>query len=1301
MKHRLTVRRAILVAVMLGLLLPALLVGAIGGRIFFAESLRERSDEALNQYGEVLALGLQEPLWSFNPVAANKLIEAVMRSPDVYKIEVRDATLGTFVASEKAERRTDRSYHTERTIVQDGRRLGTVRIEISDALVVQSVRSRLLTLAITLAAQILIGFVLITLVLERRLVRPLQRVGEESMRLAEGMLDKPIQALSDDEIGVLEQRLEETRCSLRKLIAAVEEKNRQLEVDLVERLRAEQAAHLSEARLRDLVEQSPIAIIEIGADHQIHEWNAAAERIFGWRREEALAQSISFILPDDSTAAEDLFAPEDEETTSRSKVLTNKTRKGSEITCQWYNNLVRGAQGQPERIVAMAEDITEQRRAEQEIALLARVVSHTTNIVIITDAEGRISWTNMAFCRISGWTTDEVRGRRQDEFLIGPATQTEARNRLNAAIARGEGIDEVEILYYARNGSSYWVQKEIQPIHDESGQILQFMTVETDITERKQAELRTLESRRMLQTVLDTIPVRVYWKDRESRYLGCNAQFAADTLRTPEELRGQLDSSQIWSHNASAIVRDDLQILQSGQARLNFEEERRSDGGSYWLRHSKVPLRDAEEHIIGVLGVYDDVTDRKTAELALARSEQRLRALIDNAPLGVFEFELGADGELSLVTSNPQADRILGLDCGLLRGMTTQSAFPQFEETGLKRALVEAINTGRRYSHGELPYSLPHGPALLEVFAFQTGPQRVAMLFRDVSDLRRAAEGMRRLAEASDSERDPDFFAHLLEHLCEATGATAALLIQASGDGPHRLAHHPAALDADLHSPILRRVLGGVNLVIPADARGAFPDEKTLIDTSAEALIAITVPGEDGNQAGALVALFASPLRNAELPRSLAEIFAQRAGAEMLRQHTLAALRESEARFSLTFQLAPIPMSISRLTDGMMFDANKTFCDLFALNPDEIAGRTSSELGLFFSDADRAGWVSRVASEDVVSGHAVPMRTRDGRTIEARIWARKLTNEDPPKILVNIVDLTRQESIRRELENLTRTLETRVTERTHDLEETLDRLRLTQNELVRSEKLAALGGLVAGVAHELNTPIGNSMMVASTLRDATSGIHSGFKLGLKRSELEAYLDEANSATEILLRNLERAGELISSFKQVAVDQTSSQRRKFTLDELITEIVLTLRPMLKKTPYTVELDVPKGISLDSYPGPLGQVATNLISNSVIHGFENRDHGEIRIAAKSEADSVILTVSDNGLGIPAEHMKKIFDPFFTTKRGRQGSGLGLHIAHNIVTGVLGGQIRVDSEPGQGTRFTIHIPCTAPHSPETPRE
>ncbi|MCW8333466.1 sensor histidine kinase [Vibrio paucivorans] len=277
-------------------------------------------------------------------------------------------------------------------------------------------------------------------------------------------------------------------------------------------------------------------------------------------------------------------------------------------------------------------------------------------------------------------------------------------------------------------------------------------------------------------------------------------------------------------------------------------------------------------------------------------------------------------------------------------------------------------------------------------------------------------------------------------------------------------------------------------------------------------------------------------------------------------------------------------------------------------------------------------------------------------------------------------------------------LEQRVAERTQELEKALAQLKATQDELVRSEKLAGLGSLVAGVAHELNTPIGNALMVSTTLKDINKEFVAELEQGLKRSVLDQYIEQSSESADSIERNLHRAAELITSFKQVAVDQSSYQRRQFDLPEILHELRVTMTPNLTRHQIQLEEAFEGAISMDSYPGPLTQVLMNLLSNAVAHAFSEQDTSQKLVTIRctlTNANTACIKVTDNGCGIEQKHLSKIFDPFFTTRLGQGGSGLGLNIAYNIVTGLLGGDIKASSTLGEGTTFSIELPLNAPDS------
>jgi signal transduction histidine kinase len=262
-------------------------------------------------------------------------------------------------------------------------------------------------------------------------------------------------------------------------------------------------------------------------------------------------------------------------------------------------------------------------------------------------------------------------------------------------------------------------------------------------------------------------------------------------------------------------------------------------------------------------------------------------------------------------------------------------------------------------------------------------------------------------------------------------------------------------------------------------------------------------------------------------------------------------------------------------------------------------------------------------------------------------------------------------------------------------ETALHELNAAQQNLIDAERLAALGGLVAGVAHEVNNPIGISLTVASSFARRTEMFEAELRseTGLRRSQLDEFVRTSRDAAQQLVGNLQRAGELIQSFKQVAVDRSRAERRQFDLREATDQIIASLRPALKKASISLSVEVPESLLIDGYPGSYGQILTNLFLNAANHAFADGRSGVITISAKpSGNDDVEIIFADNGAGMTPDVQRQAFDPFFTTRRDEGGTGLGLHIVYNLVTQQLGGWMMLDSRPGQGTTFRIIIPRAA---------
>ncbi|MFD0697003.1 ATP-binding protein [Paenibacillus sp. GCM10027628] len=263
-------------------------------------------------------------------------------------------------------------------------------------------------------------------------------------------------------------------------------------------------------------------------------------------------------------------------------------------------------------------------------------------------------------------------------------------------------------------------------------------------------------------------------------------------------------------------------------------------------------------------------------------------------------------------------------------------------------------------------------------------------------------------------------------------------------------------------------------------------------------------------------------------------------------------------------------------------------------------------------------------------------------------------------------------------------------ERYQELQDVLTTLQRTQDKLVQSEKMGALGSLVAGVSHEINTPIGIGVTAVSYLDQKAKQFQSLFETGkMKKSDLEHFMSVVQETNAMVQSNLERASSLVRSFKQISVDQSVEVKRSFHVKDYLEGIILSLKPTLKKTRLRVEVDCDESVVLYTYPGALSQIITNLVMNSLNHAYAPEEEGNLSMHVVEHEDRITLTYTDDGKGMTQEVLDQIFDPFFTTSRGKGGTGLGMNIVYNLVTQSLGGTIRCSSTLGKGSLFQIEIP------------
>ncbi|MCE1247812.1 MAG: PAS domain S-box protein [Firmicutes bacterium] len=411
------------------------------------------------------------------------------------------------------------------------------------------------------------------------------------------------------------------------------------------------------------------------------------------------------------------------------------------------------------------------------------------------------------------------------------------------------------------------------------------------------------------------------------------------------------------------------------------------------------------------------------------------------------------------------------------------------------------------------------------------------------------------------------------------------------------------------------------------------------------------------------------------------------------RKKTEKAKLETEAKYKLIIDTANEGVVIINTDDKMVF-VNSRMAEMLGYKIEELTGASMYYIK-FPEDVEQQKKVIEGRRQFKQEQYETRFRKANDEEMWAIVSATPVITPEGNYggSFAMLTDITSRKKAERELEAARLNLEQQVAARTRELAGAIDELRETQAQLVESEKMAALATLVAGVAHEINTPVGIGITAASHLAERCNYYENlCIEQKLKKSDLNEFIYIIREGSKLILDNLDRADKLVQNFKQVSVNQSSGERTLFNIREVMLDMLERLKHRLKTDAFGINLECPEDLEIDSYPAALYRIMANLFVNSLIHGFDDKDTGIISIKIEKVKDRVIIQFSDNGKGIDLEDLSHIFEPFYTTRRNTGGTGLGLHIVYNLVTQSLKGRITCQSEPGLGTTFTINIPAQA---------
>lgn len=1090
---------------------------------------------------------------------------------------------------------------------------------------------------------------------------------------------------------------------------------RELESALAARQRAEEALFQEQDCVRSLMDNLPVSIYFKDRFSRFTRINTEMARRFGLRDPEQAAGLRDYDFFTLEHAAATLADERRIIQTGEPLVEREERESWPDGRVTWVASTkmpLRRASGEIIGTFGVSRDITQRKESDEASRFLASIVESSDDAIVGLNLDGTIASWNRGAERLYGYAAAEVLGH--SHALLIPPDRVEEMSLLFEEVGRGARIPTFETKRVAKDGSRIEVSLTISPIKDDRENTTRAVVIARDIGASKRAEEELYQSNQKLQLILDSIPQRVFWKDLHLAYLGCNTPFAIDAgLRNAAEIRGKSDFELVWRASAGQFQSDDRELMDRESPKLNYDERLiQPDGNVRWLRTSKLPLHGRGGDVIGVLGTYEDITERKQAEEGLRVSESRYRQLFERNLAGVFRISAGG----KIVECNQSAAQIFGY--GSAEEALAVRTNDIHWSAQARIELLEHLMAQRSLTNLELKLRRQDGsPAwvMANVSYVEPGDGEEAFVegtIMDITDRKRAEEALAQetrivtlRAEVGAALIAPGTLRQGLQKCTDAlvarTGVAFARVWTLVSPAPNLVLEASSGLNTHLDGPHGSEPLGESKIGRIAQQRR--PHLSNDVQNDPE------VGDRDWARREGLVSFVGHPLVVADqlvgvvaafgrlpLGESTLLAFSSIAGqiAQFVRSKRAEdALLQSEERARLLFATIPHAAYVFDLETLDFLEVNDIAVQRYGYSREEFMHMRTTDIRPPEAAQVLEDYLKNIQGVTACAGQWEHL-TRSQNIIDVEINYHLLDYDGRRAALTIAQDVTERNKL--------------------------------EIGLRHAQKLEAVGGLASGIAHELNTPI---QFVGDNIRFLQDGFNSlktllgilqevkcaaetgsvagsllrEAKQAVTDGDLPYLMEEIPKALNQSLDGVERVATIVRAMKDFAHSE-QNHNAAADLNKALASTLIVARNEIK---YVADVitdfgDIPP---VECRLGDLNQVFLNLLVNAA-HAIESAMNitgkkGVIRIQSRLEGEHVRIAISDTGSGIPEAIRDKVFEPFFTTKAVGRGTGQGLAISRTIVVDKHGGSLTFETEMGRGTTFWITLPVSSATPKATPND